>query len=489
MKTHKFAFTLALFMTVSAGVLLVLSCGSGTGSSPSPTVRTGSATVTLSDPPVCKIPNGDVESVWVTVTRVRAHISSSAGENDGGWVDLADLTDNPMQIDLLNIPENACASEVLGVATGLPPGNYQQIRLHLLSNTPADGVAVPATNNCDGAGYNCAVFPGDVKDMLQLSSQDQTGIKIPPGRIAGGAISIEAGQMANINIDFNTCASLIRQGNGQLRLKPTLHAGEVSMNTSVGGISGKVVQGATGANPGEAIAGAIVLLEQVDTDGIDRAKMSAVTDSGGQFVFCPLPEGDGPYDLVAAASIFDSNAGVTTTYNATVAFDVPVGTALGDIPLVPEITTDTSTMPATITGDVTTDASGMTVDVSALQEATANSTTRKVTVPVFGALSQPPNVTTAAPTAPDTCTDGAAACADYSLQVPASNPSVGAFIDGSVTFGGPAADPVSYSVNGVASGCTGATTPTSPILISLEVTQNMTTPAGTTMVFTTCTTP
>ena len=40
-----------------------------------------------------------------------------------------------------------------------------------------------------------------------------------------------AGQTKDLNIDFNACASIVQQGNGQFRLKPVLHAGEVSLDS------------------------------------------------------------------------------------------------------------------------------------------------------------------------------------------------------------------------------------------------------------------
>jgi hypothetical protein len=79
----------------------------------------------------------------VTVTRVRAHISSTANPDDSSWVDLVDLRSTPKQIDLLSIGDTSCTLATLGSTTGLPPGNYQQIRLYLLSNNPAAGEATP----------------------------------------------------------------------------------------------------------------------------------------------------------------------------------------------------------------------------------------------------------------------------------------------------------------------------------------------------------
>ena len=204
--------------------------GGGGGTTTSgPTTQSGEVRVTLSDPPICKGPQSDLNRVWVTITLVRAHLSSTVAPDDSGWVNLVDLRDNPKQIDLLSTSDTTCVLTMLGSTTGLPPGAYQQIRLHLLSNTPASGERTPSPNMCakvgGAGGFNCVELMDGSQQLLRLSSEAQTGIKIPPGQIAGGAIRLTAGQAADINIDFDACRSIVLQGNGAFRLKPTLHAG------------------------------------------------------------------------------------------------------------------------------------------------------------------------------------------------------------------------------------------------------------------------
>lgn len=302
---------------------------------------------------------------------------------------------------------------------------------------------------------------------------------------------LTTGQSADLNIDFDACASVLQQGNGQFRLKPTLRAGEVALNNN--SISGTVVDGVSG----KPISGAIVLLEQPDssdstTDRVVGAKRSA---SDGTFIFCPLPPGT--YDVVAAATTTSAML-VATTYNATIAFHVPLGTALTTIPLTPEPggTLGTSSQAATITGQVTSSTSVADVTLSALQDATPSGSTSAmhVTIPLFESssagmeLSVPtPTVVTAPPPAGSTCDGGAPNCVDYSLMVPASNPSVGTFSSGSITYSPPAAPPVTYSINGVTAtpppaGCTNSPQTAS----SVTVTAGSST-AATTLAFTGCT--
>src|SRR5712691_1401605 len=156
--------TLCPWLVVGLCMLVGLAgCGGGGGgggqeggATPSSATQSGTVTVSMSDPPTCKAPHSDLNRVWVTITLVRAHLSSTAAPDDGGWVTLVDLRANPLQIDLFVTSDTTCVLTRLGSTTGLPPGDYQQIRLHLLSNAPAVGEAKPSPNNCaDTGGFNC----------------------------------------------------------------------------------------------------------------------------------------------------------------------------------------------------------------------------------------------------------------------------------------------------------------------------------------------
>src|SRR5690348_8647697 len=96
-----------------------------------------------------------------------------------------------------------------------------------------------------------------------------------------------------------------------------------------GSISGTVVDHSTS----QPVGGAIVLLEQRDAGGIDRAVKSTTTASDGSFMASDLPAGN--YDAAIAASVA-SGSGATVTYATTVTFGVPANTALDRIPLVAE---------------------------------------------------------------------------------------------------------------------------------------------------------
>src|SRR6266849_3089517 len=332
--------SLAVLAALLAVAVTLVTCGKTTIVSQ---VTSGMATVnvSISDPPSCSPPAGSFRSVFITIRSVQAHISATADDNSPGWVELVpELNSQPVQVDLLNLPVNgACLLKTLGSNTSLAAGDYQQIRLLLVPDNPGSGAGT-SPNACATLGqvFNCVVDSKNNISELQLSSQANTGLKIPPGQVVGGPIHVATGQSVDINVDFNACASIIREGNGSFRLKPTLTAGVVSTNTT--GISGHIVDSVTS----QPIAGATVALENGDKSGTDRIFMEALTDSGGHFSFCPLPMG-AVFDVVVDAV---NSSG--TAYNATVVVNVPGGTNVGALPLVAE--TGTTIGPGTIQGIV-----------------------------------------------------------------------------------------------------------------------------------------
>ncbi len=416
-----FYFYLVLFLSLLTLALLA-TCGGGSGGTVGvipPT--TASVTTTISDHPTCLVPNGNFQNVWVTVTRVRANTSSAAGPNDTGWVDLINLQANPRQIDLLSLPSPTCLLTQLGSASGIPTGQYQQIRLHLLSNTVGAGGAFPTPNNCDGSGFNCVITASGATQTILVSSEAQTGIQIPAGEIAGGSFTVTAAQTTNLNIDFNACSSIIQQADGQFRLKPVLHAGVIPLNNNF--IRGTAVNNIT-RGP---IPNATVFFEQPDPSNpsIDRIIAQTTTGPAGDFTICPLPSGS--YDVVVATKDSRTN----TIYNATVTLQVPLGTTLGEIPLVPQI----GIVPGTISGQVTTAnpvglPTSANVSLSPLQQAGS----LLVTIPPL------PGSTLNLPSE-----NG---IANYTLVLPAGNPSVGTFSASVPTFYSPSTPgPGIYFVN------------------------------------------
>ena len=99
----------ALAVTAAAvfSVVAVVSCGGGSTSSMGP--QTASITVTLTDPPSCKFPNGAFDHVYVSIRSVQAHTSATASDDSAGWQELApQLNSAPMQIDLFSASSTTC---------------------------------------------------------------------------------------------------------------------------------------------------------------------------------------------------------------------------------------------------------------------------------------------------------------------------------------------------------------------------------------------
>lgn len=437
--------TLPTFLWIGglAALVAVVAALVNCGGSGSVMTTSGMATihVSITDPPSCKFPNGAFQNVFVTIRSVRAHTSTSADDNTPGWQELVpQLNDQPMQIDLFAAASTACLLTTLGSNTALPAGNYQQFRLILLANDGGNG-PLPASNACGNQGFNCVVLhDGSIHELL-LSSQAHNGLKILPG------IMVAAGQDVDLNIDFDACSSVRREGNGQFRLKPVLRPAEVGTNHT--GISGQVVDSITGAP----IAGGTVLvaLEQQDNSGDDVIFMQTAADAQGDFNFCPLP-GGATFDVVVVAINGDGVA-----YNATVAVGVAGGTALGTIPLFAE--TGMATGPATLQGFVTatTGMAPATIDamMSALQTITlAGGVNRSVTIPSEG--SSTPSISVDSNSSCPATAPMNTNCAQYTLIEPASNPSVGTFSGGKISYAPPASGDVLYSVRADASDTSGA---------------------------------
>jgi len=422
------------FALVSAiGCALLLSC-----SSTHNMVSNSPATInlTLSDPATCSAPQGPFSHIFVTIVDVRINASSSAGDQDPGWVDLTpNLAQSPQQVDLLGQANNQCFLAMLGSSIEIQPGTYQQIRVIL-----ADGSVTLKNNSC-GSMANCVTLTSDTTNSplpLLLSSQAQTGIKIPSGQIAGGQFVVAAAETKDLDIDFNACASIVTQGNGQFRLKPVLHAGEVNLTSS--SVNGRVVDSVSGQ---AIIAGnTIVALEQKDSSGVDRVIMETTTDSTGGFVFCPVAAGS--YDVVAVSS-----NGALITYGATIITGVQPGNSLGTVPLVAQAGTVMS--PASITGQITTGTGSIgtaaDISLSMLQPVLENGTTMLATIPLAAQSSATATVTTAADASCPANTD----CASYTVSVPAANPSLGTFsTSGAQTPAAPMSGPVNYTVDAIA---------------------------------------
>jgi len=422
---------------LAVAAMFVAACSSMNG-----TVSGGAAkiSVMVSDPATCATPNGPFSHVFVTITDVQAHVSPSAGPNDSGWVDLTpNLKTAPKQVDLLGLANNQCFLATLGDSQQLQAGTYQQIRIILA--TDSTGIT---SNACGNGAANCVQLSADSSfHTLNLSSQDQTGIKIPASHIAGGGLKVEAGKTTDLDIDFQTCQSILKEGNGQYRLKPVLSAGVVSTVSS--SINGSVIDAATG----KAVVGtAWVALEQPDAAGVDRVIQSTIANTDGTFVFCPLPAGN--YDVVISGVRSSDGA----LYAPTIVTGVAVGDTTGAVKLNPPTLAAASSF-ANLTGLVTsanTSSSPIAIDVALTALATVNGKIYTIpqqpaAAPFYGVSQVLTTVAGPVGNPPVACPSGTD-CINYSLPVPSTGAYIGAWSAAGATLAQPASLP-SYAVGGI----------------------------------------
>jgi len=398
----------------ASGLLVVLLIVAACSTTAMTNTTSGMATITtvVTDPATCQAPSGPFSHVFVTVTDVQANVNSSAGASDSGWVDLTpNLSKSPQQIDLLGQANNQCFLATLGDAQQLQAGNYQQIRIMLAANNTS------VSSNACGSSANCVVLASDNSvHTLQLSSEAQTGIKIPSGQIASGGVNIAAGQTKDLDIDFSTCESIVEEGNGQFRLKPVLHAGEVSTTST--SINGKVLDGVTG-NP---VNGTVVVaVEQKDSTGIDRIQRATLAGTDGSFVFCPLPTG--PYDVVIVGTRSDGSI-----YEPSIITGVSVGATTGTVDLFAPASAALSF--ATLAGTVTSQSSasaGTLADIELSLLQTVNSATYTVPIPPTSTQSAATLSLETGPSNSSLTCPANTDCAAYSFVAPAGSANVGAW--------------------------------------------------------------
>ena len=250
-----------LLRTISGACALaaLAACGGGGGSSgtASTSQTAGTLAVSMTDAPSC-----GYDKVFVTVSKVRVHKSASAAETDDGWTDIA-VDPARSRIDLLTLTNGILAP--LG-QTPLAAGHYSQVRLVLNPNS-GDGLA------------NAVVLSGQTNETpLITPSAVQSGLKLV------NEFDIEAGQRAELVLDFDACKSIVARGNGSYALKPVIKV----LPTLLNGVEGYV----SAATP----------LSDVHVSAQQNGEIvsSTVPDAEGRFYLSRLAPGN--YDVVITAS-------------------------------------------------------------------------------------------------------------------------------------------------------------------------------------------
>jgi hypothetical protein len=236
---------------ISAMLLALASCGGSDAPEPPGTLR-----IALTDAPACGF-----DEVNVTVERVRVHQSSTAEDNDGGWVDIP-VVNGPRKVNLLSLTNGVLME--LGQTT-LTAAYYSQIRLLLVSNK-----SVPMSNT---------VKPTEgVETEMDTPSATQSGLKLING------FTVAPGQLTDVVLDFDACKSVVRRDNGSFGLKPVIKV----IPRALGEIVGYVETGVSG----------VTVSAQKDGVVIRATAPDPVT---GKFTLSLLDPVQGPYDVVFTA--------------------------------------------------------------------------------------------------------------------------------------------------------------------------------------------
>jgi len=271
--------------------------------------------VALTDAPAC-----GYDEVNVTIERVRVHQSSTADDNDGGWVDIP-VVNGPRKVDLLSLTNGVLME--LGQTT-LTAAFYSQIRLVLASNS-----SIPLSNTVKPTG--------GVETEMKTPSAQQSGLKLING------FTVAPNTVTDIVLDFDACKSVVKAGNsGMYLLKPVIRM--IPRTLTPTAIAGYVQTGVTGVTVSAQKNGVVMKATQ--------------PDANGQFVLAPLDPAMSPYDVVFTGE------NLTTSVIATVPVVANQTTTLNS-------STDRVPMPTstsgTVTGNVGPAAARDTASVRALQ--------------------------------------------------------------------------------------------------------------------------
>jgi len=248
---------------IVTALLLLCSCG---GIDPS----TSALSVAITDAPACGL-----DHVYVTITRVRVHESTSAAANDSGWQEITPAL--PLRVDLLSLSNGAVLT--LGKIR-LPAGEYRQLRLVLAENTP-------------GNMANAVVPTGGSMQALDMLNTLHDGL------VLMRPIAINPQAHTKLVLDFDACRSIVQKGDGSYGLNPVLTSTDMHQS---GGITGYVSPGNAGASVYAQINGEII--------------KGTVADSSGRFVLAPVSKStvNTPYDIVIAQE----------NYSTTIITGIPV---------------------------------------------------------------------------------------------------------------------------------------------------------------------
>jgi hypothetical protein len=194
----------------------------------------------------------------------------------------------------------------------------------------------------------------------------------------------------------------------------------------------------------KAVSGQVlVALEQKDAGSVDRVVMTTLANADGSFVFCPIPAGT--YDVVIVGM---STGGMA--YEPSIVTGITNGQTTGNVSLYAG--TAGTTGAATFTGTITSQNSsnsGTVADVqlSALETDAASGAI--FTIPLLPTTQQS-SATIAVETAASSSCPTGTDCVNYTMELPAGGPYIGAYATSGVSLT-QSATLASYTIDGAAS--------------------------------------
>lgn len=226
-------------------LFIVTACGSGNGGD------TGTLSLSLTD-----ASDNQFLAVYVTIAEIQVHQNGSAGNNDGGWITVANPEKTYNLLELVN-----GVREELGIAT-LETGHYSQMRL-ILGTQADDGINILSQAH---PFANYLIDSENEVHELKVPSGFQTGIKIVKG------FEINANQTTELLLDFDANKSVVIAGkSGKYLLKPVIKLLDTANFAIIQGVISEMV---AEGDPLVLLGGALVSAQLFDPNAPDLKKRS-----------------------------------------------------------------------------------------------------------------------------------------------------------------------------------------------------------------------
>ncbi|HXW61331.1 MAG TPA: DUF4382 domain-containing protein [Candidatus Acidoferrales bacterium] len=160
--------------------------------------------------------------LFVTLRGIDALAAPIPGDDGPSWQELApQLTDRPVQVDLMAPAAGSCESGPLG-SLAVPAGVYRQLRLRLVPDAPRTTAALVNESVCGADVFSCFIPPDGTTEPLTWD--DPTEVVIPSDRLTDGLIRVLPETTVHVSIALDPRSSLVLTPGRALRLIPSFSA-------------------------------------------------------------------------------------------------------------------------------------------------------------------------------------------------------------------------------------------------------------------------